>query len=185
MTYHFDIPETDIRMLQEVMENCRKQEYTPEKLCQLQKIIDTQYYYWWINDLKLEEYAKHLFCEQYNQYVSTGRSSICTPFAWAKSGKYINSFSITSHMGHNPMVWLIDDSHARGIFSFEGFFSYIDAPEEHVELFIIYCDDFVKDEDGTWKISDYRLMFTRRIGDQRPETFKAPDDYIPGIWNEI
>lgn len=36
----------------EVMKNVRCQKYTSEKLCDLQNIIDTQFFYYWSMDMK-------------------------------------------------------------------------------------------------------------------------------------
>ena len=44
----------------EVVLNARRQQYTPELLCEFQKIIETKYYYWWLMDLKKEECDKSL-----------------------------------------------------------------------------------------------------------------------------
>ena len=50
-------------MVLEVIKNVRRQEYTPEQLCQLQKVIECKYFYWWAMDMKKEEYAMELFTD--------------------------------------------------------------------------------------------------------------------------
>ena len=52
-------------MVLEVVKNVRRQEYTPEKLCQLQKVIECKYFYWWAMDMKKEEYATELFTDDF------------------------------------------------------------------------------------------------------------------------
>lgn len=184
-TQHFPLAEEEKKLVIEVMENVRKQEYTPEKLCELQKIIDTQYYYWWMNDMKIEEQAKHLFLDEFDAYFTGVGMYKNTPLNWARNAKYTNSFLMTNHMGHHPMVWLMDEIHARGIFMFECHFTYQDDPDDLVEIFLIYVDDFEKKKDGQWYISNYRLLNTKLAGKQRNETLTAPDDYIIPKWDEV
>lgn len=182
---HFEMTADESQLIVETIVNARKQKYTPEKLCDLQKIIDAQYFYWWMNDMKVEEQAKKLFRKPFNAYCTGFGGYQSTPLSWAKNAKFCNAFMTSSHMGHNPMVWFMDETHARGVFLFESHFTYNDNPEDLVELFLVYVDDFEKDEDGQWNISDYRLIQTKLSGEQRPETLLAPEDYkIPG-WDEV
>jgi hypothetical protein len=53
----------------------------------------------------------------------------------------------TMHMGHQPMIWLIDENHARGVFQYEDHMCYYDDCEV-LQSWMVYCDDFVKGEDG-------------------------------------
>lgn len=181
---HYELSKEEHEQLTEVIENARKQQYTPERLCDLQKIIDAQYYYWWINDLKVEERAKHLFTEEFDSYCTGFGGFKSSPYGWAKNAKYCNGFTNSMHMGHNPLIWFMDDTHARGIFLFESHFTYLDDPEEKVELSIIYCDDFVKKEDGQWYIDHYRLYNLKSDGEHRPEILIAPEDYEIPQWEE-
>lgn len=182
---HFEMTNEEKEMILEVMEKARTQEYTPQMLCDLQKVIDAQYYYWWINDLKVEERAKHLFTEEFDAACTGVGGYQTTPLGWAKNAKYCNSFVNSLHMGHNPLVWFMDDTHARGIFFFESHFTYLDNPDEKVELFFIYCDDFVKKEDGQWYIDHYRLIQTKSDGEHRAEILQAPDGYEIENWDNI
>ncbi|MEG2038325.1 MAG: hypothetical protein RRZ73_01225, partial [Oscillospiraceae bacterium] len=97
----------------EVIKNSRKQTYTPETLCQVQKIIETKYYYWWIMDMKKEEYALDLFTKDFT-YYNFGPQKV-TAEEQAKRSKYVNEALCTKHMGHQPLIWLISDTEAKGI----------------------------------------------------------------------
>ena len=55
-------------MALEVMRKARRQTYTPERLCDLQKILDTKYLYWWSNDMKKEEFNCELMTEEIEFY---------------------------------------------------------------------------------------------------------------------
>ena len=40
------------KMVVEVMKHARSQSYTPQQLCERQKIIDAQFFYYWAMDMK-------------------------------------------------------------------------------------------------------------------------------------
>lgn len=182
---NFALADEDKELLLEVMQNVRRQEYTPERLCDLQKIIDTQNYYLWMNDLKVEQGSKKIFTERFNAYYSgIGKFKMST-YSWTKNAKFTNAFMNTSHMSHNPMVWFVDERTARGIFMFESHFSYIDEPDKLVEMFLVYCHDFVKADDGHWYIDSYRLLNMKQVGDQRDGTVMPPKDYKIDNWDEL
>lgn len=182
---HYEMTQEEQAMLIEVINKTRFQDYTPERLCDLQKITNAQYYYWWMNDLKIEEYGKTLFVENLNAYHSDFGPYKTCPLGVAKNAKYCNSFLNTLHMGHNPMVWFMDDDHARGVFLFEGYLTYLDDPQEKVELFLVYCNDFVKKEDGQWYIDKFRMINIKADGGLRPETTMAPKGYDLENWKKI
>ena len=168
-------------MVLEVMQSVRKQNYTAEILCERQKILDTQYFYWWMNDMKVEEKAADIFTENFEAYCTGFGKYPGSAYGWARSAKYGNSFMNTAHMGHQPLVWIKDQNHARGIFFFESAMNYMDNPSDELKQFYIYCNDFEKQADGNWKISAYRLIETKQIGEMRADTVVAPDDYsLPG-----
>ncbi len=183
-TTFFEMTEQEKALVLEVMKNARKQEYTPEKLCEIQKIIDTQYFYWWMNDLKKEELANEIFEDELECYCTGAGFYKSSAHDWAVGAKYCNSFINSAHMGHQPLVWLQDDTHAKGIFFFESNMNYLDNKDLH-EHFFIYCHDFVKRSNGRWAISAYRLIQTKLHGVVRPETFVAPADYIFPPWEEV
>ena len=170
------IPE-ERSMIVETMVGAYKQQYTPERLCDLQKIIDAQYFYWWMNDMKYEEWGETLFESEMECWFTGVGEYKSTPMGWARGAKYCNAFLNSAHMGHNPMVWFMDDTHARGIFLLESNMNYRDNGKLH-EHVIIYVDDFVKRPDGQWGISAYRLMQTKLQGDLMPERVTPPEDYV-------
>ena len=169
-------------MVLEVIQNARKQEYTPEKLCQLQKVIEAKYYYWWIMDMKKEEYACELFDDDFTFYCygPTKRDKKDQ----AMASKWVNAPMQTMHMGHQPLVWLIDDNHARGVFQYEDHHTYMDEPEKTVEEWMVYCDDFVKDEKGVWHISALRMAFRKLDGSFR-DPVAPPEGWVPEEWEEV
>lgn len=180
----FALTEYERNMVLGVMKNVRKQTYTPEKLCEIQKIIDTQYFYWWMNDLKKEELANEIFEDDLECYCTGVGPYQTTALGWATGAKYCNAFINSAHMGHQPLVWLQDETHAKGIFFFESNMNYLDSKEQH-EHFFIYCHDFVKRPNGRWAISAYRLFQTKLHGEIRPETLIAPEGYVFPDWEEI
>ena len=60
----------DQELIIDTLKHARRQEYTPQRLCELQKIIETQYYYWWIMDMKKEEFCLELFDEDFQYYYN-------------------------------------------------------------------------------------------------------------------
>lgn len=184
VTTLFELTDRERDMILEVMKNNRKQQYTPERLCDLQKIIDTQYFYWWMNDIKKEECANEIFLEDLDCYYSGMGDYKSSALGWAIGAKYCNSFINSAHMGHQPLVWFMDDTHARGVFFFESNMNYVDDKELH-EHYFVYLHDFVKQDDGRWMISAYRLIATKLHGVTRPETFTAPEGYQFPEWEKI
>ena len=53
------------KLVIEVMKHVRQQTYTPEQLCERQRILDAQYFYYWSMDMKKEEYVCDLFTEDF------------------------------------------------------------------------------------------------------------------------
>lgn len=182
-TTHYPLSDEDRQLLLEVMQNVRMQQYSPERLCELQKIIDTQHYYWWMNDLKSEESSKNIFPKRFEAHYSGIGTFKMSTRSWTRNAKYTNSFMSTTHMGHNPMVWFMDERNARGIFLFESHMSYPDEPNETVEMFFVYCNDFVKADDGQWYIEKYRLINIKQVGAQRDGCIMPPDDYKLEDWD--
>ncbi len=167
-------------MVLEVVKNVRRQEYTPEKLCQLQKVIECKYFYWWAMDMKKEEYATELFTDDFAYYM--GRRLVAKDKrAQALNAKWSNKDMQTMHMGHQPMVWLIDDTHARGVFQYEDHMVYFDDGQV-VEGWMVYCDDFVKCEDGAWRISRLRMAYREMDGSYRDPI--PPKGWQPEDWEE-
>ena len=50
-TRNIPFPDKVRDMVLDVITHVRRQEYTPEQLCQLQKIIECKYFYWWCMDM--------------------------------------------------------------------------------------------------------------------------------------
>lgn len=182
---HFSMTPEERRMIAEVMRNAYRQDYTPERLCSLQKVIDAQHFYWWLNDLKCEEYALELFPEEFDAYFTGIGKYENTALDWARNAKYGNSFRNTAHMGHQPLVWFMDEEHARAIFFFESHMTFLDDPDELLEQFLIYCNDFEKQENGMWKLTNYRLLQTKQCGEYRQGTSRAPEGYVFENWEEM
>lgn len=164
----------------EVMKNVRRQQYTPETLCELQKILEAKYFYWWSMDMKKEEYAVDLFVPEGFTYYNFGPHPK-TGLDQARTSKYVNSFLCTMHMGHQPLIWLMSDTEARGIFQYEDHHTYLDDGSQ-VETWAIYVDDFVKGEDGVWRIKDLRMAFKKMEGAYKQTT--APEGWEPEEWDE-
>ena len=53
-TRNIPFPDKVRDMVLDVITHVRRQEYTHEQLCQLQKIIECKYFYWWCMDMKKE-----------------------------------------------------------------------------------------------------------------------------------
>lgn len=149
-------------MATEVMRKSREQVYTPETLCALQKVIEAQYYYWWCMDMKKEEWAgADLFTDDFSYYCF-GPQTVTGP-EQAQRSKTVNAPMATSHMGHQPLVWLMSDTEARGIFQYEDYNLYTED-KELVRGWAVYIDDFVKGADGKWRMKNLRLMYTKMEG---------------------
>lgn len=167
-------------MVLEVIKNVRRQEYTPEKLCQLQKVIECKYFYWWCMDMKKEEYAEELFTDDF-VFVNGGKVVSRDKKQQATNAKWSNKDMQTMHMGHQPMVWLIDDTHARGVFQYEDHMCYY-ADGAVVENWMVYCDDFEKGDDGVWRISRLRMAVREKDGNYRDPL--PPAGWQPEKWEK-
>ena len=165
-------------MITEVMKNARRQTYTPETLCQLQKILETQYFYYWSMDMKKEEYVCDLFTEDF-VYSCFGEKGTA-PRQQALRSKYVNRNMSTMHMCHQPLVWLMSDNTARGIFLYEDNHSYADGG--NVENYAVYCDDFRKCGDGVWRINELRMCYRKMNGELRD--LDVPEGWEPKHWEE-
>ena len=84
------------------------------------------------------------------------------------------------HMGHQPMIWLIDDTHARGVFQYEDHMCYYDNSEV-LQGWLVYCDDFVKGSDGAWRIQKLRMAYREMDGSFR--STMVPKDWVPDEWD--
>lgn len=163
----------------EVMQHVRRQQYTPELLCEHQKILECMYFYWWSMDMKKEEYATEFFADDFSYW--NGRVITRDPKQQALTSKWSNHAMQTMHMGHQPMIWIMDDTHARGIFQYEDHMSYLDDGET-CEGWAVYCEDFVKSADGVWRISRHRMAFRQMDGTYRDTI--PPKGWKPEVWEE-
>ncbi len=89
---------------------------------------------------------------------------------------------VTSHMGHQPLVWIMDESHARGVFQYEDHHVYTEDGYT-VETRVIYCDDFVKEEDGCWHIHTMRMYQYQTNGEYRNPL--PPKGWEPEEWDSL
>lgn len=160
--------------------HARRQQYTPERLCVLQKVIETQYYYYWLMDLKKEEYAVDLFGPDFRYFYNNYEVKL-TGEQQALRSKWVNSQMVTMHMCHQPLVWLMDDAHARGIFQYEDHNVYREDGQV-VESWTVYCNDFTKNADGVWQISTLRLY--QKQGDGRFRNINPPEGWKPDDWEK-
>ena len=167
------------KMIIEVMQNARRQQYTPETLCQLQKIIEAKYFYYWSMDMKKEEYVCDLFTEDFKYYCFQEQD--ITPKEQAVRSKYVNRDMSTMHMCHQPLIWLMSETTARGIFLYEDSHTYKDD-NKSVDNYAIYCDDFRLCPDGVWRISHLRLGYRKMNGELR--STGAPEGWEPKNWDE-
>lgn len=179
--YLYEFSAEEREMILEVMRKVRDQPCTPESLCEIQKILEAQWYYYWCNDMKKEEYLLDYFEEGFTSYYPGIGYYKVSPLEWCRNGKYVNSFMNTAHMAHNPMIWLQDATHARGIFFFESNMAYPDQ-EQPLEHFFVYLHDFVRHDDGKWYLSVYRLIGTKQYGDMKEGTMTAPEGYVFPEW---
>lgn len=91
-----------------------------------------------------------LFTDDFRYYLN-GHLAVKDKLLQARNAKWCNKDMQTMHMGHQPMIWLIDDTHARGVFQYEDHMCYYDNSEV-LQGWLVYCDDFVKGGDGAWRI---------------------------------
>lgn len=165
------------KLIVEVMLGSRTQRYTPERLCELQKVIEAQYFYWWSMDMKKEEFCTELFTDDFTYYCF-GPQKV-TGEEQARRSKFVNEKLSTSHMGHQPLIWFMSDTEARGIFEYEDFHMYTDD-KTSVSSDIVYVDDFRKESDGAWRISAMRLAYKKMSGAYRAT--EIPPDWHPKSW---
>lgn len=166
------------KMVLEVMKEVRKQEYTPELLVEHQKILEAKYYYWWAMDMQKEEYAVELFTDDFS-YYNFGPSDV-DAVGQARRSKYVNSFLCTMHMGHQPLIWIKSETEARGIFQYEDHHNYLDDGSQ-LESWAVYVDDFVKGEDGRWRIKTLRMGYKKMSGAYKAT--EPPKDWEPDSWD--
>lgn len=178
-TRNIPFPDKVRDMVLDVIKHVRRQEYTPEQLCQLQKIIECKYFYWWCMDMKKEEYVMELFTDDFRYYLN-GHLAVKDKHLQARNAKWCNKDMQTMHMGHQPMIWLIDDTHARGVFQYEDHMCYYDDSEV-LQGWLVYCDDFVKGSDGAWRIQKLRMAYREMDGSFR--STMVPKDWVPDEWD--
>ena len=178
-TRNIPFPDKFRDMVLDVIKHVRRQEYTPEQLCQLQKIIECKYFYWWCMDMKKEEYVMELFTDDFRYYLN-GHLAVKDKLLQARNAKWCNKDMQTMHMGHQPMIWLIDDTHARGVFQYEDHMCYYDDSEV-LQGWLVYCDDFVKGDDGAWRIQKLRMAYREMDGNFR--STMVPKDWMPDEWD--
>ena len=160
----------DQELIIDTLKHARRQEYTPQRLCELQKIIETQYYYWWIMDMKKEEFCLELFDEDFQYYYNaiwhqpTRRTGQDIQMGQCASGN--------DAYGPSALVWLMDEKNARGIFQYEDHQVYRESGEV-VETWMVYCNDFCKDEKGIWHIKTMRMI--KRQADGRYHDINPPE----------
>ncbi len=152
-------------LILETMDKARAQRLTPESLCDYMGVLDAQHYYWWCMDMKVEERAKDLFSDEFS-YHCFGPQNVSADEQIERS-KSVNAPMVTSHMGHQPMLWLKSATEARGIFRYEDDHVYVDGDKERVRSWAVYVNDFVKGEDGLWRISALRLSYSKMEGKYR------------------
>ncbi|MDD2980726.1 MAG: nuclear transport factor 2 family protein [Hespellia sp.] len=165
-------------MVIEVMKNARCQRYTPERLADLQNILDAKHFYYWSMDMKKEEYLCDLMTEDFTYRCFVEKKT--APKDQALRSKYVNKSMTTMHMCHQPLVWFMDEDHARGIFQYEDHNTYKDGMT--VEGFSVYCDDFRRCEDGLFRISTMRLAYKKMNGQLRD--VDVPEGWEPKRWEE-
>ena len=168
-------------MALEVMRKVRRQTYTPERLCELQKIVETKYLYWWSNDMKKEEFNCELMTDEI-EFYRFGSEVHRPNKEQARVAKWCNAPMETMHMGHQPLVWFMDDTHARGLFQYEDHMTYRED-QETVNGWMFYLDDFVKCDDGVWRISALRMSYKKMNGMYRNPN--PPDDWMPEEWDTM
>lgn len=153
-------------LAKEVLLQVRKARLTPEEREDVNRIIEIKHTYWWGNDLNFYDVVADVFTEKdfstnWNGYPgATSREEQC------KTAEAVNTPMCTSHMGHNPLVWLMNPTTARGIFWFNDHHVYRDNGEQ-VEGFAMYVDDFLKCDDGNWRIQKLRLAYRKQEGSVR------------------
>ena len=156
------------KLIVEVMVGARTQQYTPDRLCELQKVVEAQYFYWWSMDMKKEEFCTELFTDDFTYYCF-GPQKISAE-EQARRSKFVNEKLSTSHMGHQPLVWFLSDTEARGIFEYEDFHMYVD-------------DKTAVSSDGAWRISAMRLAYKKMNGAYRATDI--PADWQPKSWKPL
>ena len=130
-------------------------------------------------DMKKEEYMLELFTDDFRYYLN-GHLTVKDRLLQARNAKWCNKDMQTMHMGHQPMIWLIDENHARGVFQYEDHMCYYDDCEV-LQSWMVYCDDFVKGEDGAWRIQKLRMAYREMDGNFR--TTMVPKDWVPDEWD--
>lgn len=106
-----------------------------------------------------------LFTDDFRYYLN-GHLAVKDKLLQARNAKWCNKDMQTMHMGHQPMIWLIDDTHARGVFQYEDHMCYYDNSEV-LQGWLVYCDDFVKGDDGAWRIQKLRMAYREMDGSFR------------------
>jgi len=127
-----------------------------------------------------EEYAVELLTDDFEFYYN-GELTPNNAMTQAVSSKWSNATMSTMHMGHQPLVWLMDETHARGIFQYEDHMVFEDS-EDVVQCRMVYCDDFIK-KDGVWKIKTLRMSVKQLDGEYKQGPM--PMGWVPNNWEEV
>lgn len=156
-----------IELAQKILADAGKG-YTPYQLGEIPKILDTKHKYWWCVDMMFEDLLAECFAEPFNYYANGKKvADVKTPKEQAaKAHRVCNETMVPIHMGHNPIVHFIDDTHAQLLTRLEDYHTYNDDGSTY-NGWAMYVDDMVKCNDGVWRIQTLRLTYRKILGGLR------------------
>ena len=150
-----------------------------EKLEAIEAIRQTKYDYFHALDLKRWDALGNCFCEDifatYGRPAWTveGRRELVD---WLRSNEGGDRYRV-SHAGHNPQVTITSETEATGFFKLHDWV--IIEPATSYRGFGHYTDQFVREEDGQWRIRRLELSYEYKeervsyIGNEPPAATPA------------
>ncbi|MEG1790254.1 MAG: nuclear transport factor 2 family protein [Oscillospiraceae bacterium] len=155
-----------LKLAKEVLVSAGKG-YTPEQLAEIPNIMDTKYKYWWCVDLQMWDIMPEVFVEPFEFYSNGHKVDVtCGQDQVDRSGRVCNDTMVPTHMGHNPIIQFTGEKTVRVLTRLNDYHTYNDDDSTY-EGWALYVDDFVKCDDGVWRIQTLRLTYRKILGGLR------------------
>ena len=144
-------------------------DYTPEQLTEVPKILATKNKYWWCVDMQLWDMMPEVYVEPFEFYSNGHKVPVKDIADQVKRASTVCDDSMVPiHMGHNPIVQFTGEKTARVLTRLNDYHTYKDDDSTY-EGWAFYVDDFVKCDDGVWRIQTLRLTYRKILGALRTQ----------------
>lgn len=138
----------------------------PEQLGDIEAIKAAMHKYWWCVDTQDWEMARDVYATPFESYYNGRPGATSIDSQVASQQRACDDTMVPMHMGHNAIIKFIDDKTALGLFRLNDYHTYKDDGETY-EGWGQYVNEFVKGDDGVWRIRILRLTYRKVLGSLR------------------